>query len=80
MPYEEFICKEVLEPAGCYDMHIAGTYYEDRRDNEVRYYTHEGDGKYIEELRDIEAHWIGSKNQRIWEKGECGLWSINTTM
>ena len=52
MPYEEFMKKEVLEPAGCYDMHIAGTYYEDRRDNEVRYYTHEGDGKYIEEYTD----------------------------
>lgn len=52
MPYEDFIMKEVLEPAGCYDMHIAGTYYEDRRDNEVRYYTHEGDGKYIEEYTD----------------------------
>lgn len=52
MPYDEFIRKEVLEPAGCYDMHIAGTYYEDRRDNEVRYYTHEGDGKYIEEYND----------------------------
>ena len=52
IPYEEFIKKEVLEPAGCYDMHIAGTYYEDRRDNEVRYYTHEGDGKYIEEYND----------------------------
>lgn len=49
MPYEEFIRNEVLAPAGCYDMHIAGTYYEDRKDNEVRYYTHEGDGKYIEE-------------------------------
>ena len=51
-PYEEFIKTEVLEPAGCYDMHIAGTYYEDKRDNEVRYYTHEGDGKYIEEYTD----------------------------
>ena len=49
LPYEEFIRTEVLAPAGCYDMHIAGTYYEDKRDNEVRYYTHEGDGKYIEE-------------------------------
>ena len=49
MPYEEFIRTEVLAPAGCYDMHIAGTYYEDKKDNEVRYYTHEGDGKYIEE-------------------------------
>ena len=52
MPYEEFIIKEVLEPAGCYDMHIAGTYYEDKRDNEVRYYTHDGDGKYVEEYTD----------------------------
>ena len=52
MPYDEFIRKEVLEPAGCYDMHIAGIYYEDKRDNEVRYYTHEGDGKYIEEYND----------------------------
>jgi anaerobic ribonucleoside-triphosphate reductase activating protein len=23
------------------------------------------DGEYIEDLRDVEAHWIGSKNQRI---------------
>ena len=52
MPYDEFIKQEVLEPAGCYDMHIAGIYYEDKRDNEVRYYTHEGDGKYIEEYTD----------------------------
>ena len=49
MSYEQFIRKEVLKPAGCYDMHIAGIYYEDRRSNEVRYYTHEGDGKYIAE-------------------------------
>lgn len=52
MPYEEFIRKEVLAPAGCYDMHIGGNYYEDRRPNEVRYYTHEGDGKYIEDYSD----------------------------
>ncbi len=48
-PYEQFIIEDVLRPAGCYDMHIAGTYYNDRRENEVRYYTHEGDGKFIEE-------------------------------
>ncbi len=48
-PYEEFIREEVLRPAGCYDMHIAGSYYRDRRENEVRYYTHEGDGKFVEE-------------------------------
>ena len=52
MPYEEFIRKNVLEPAGCFDMHIAGNYYKDKRPNEVRYYTHEGDGKYIEEYTD----------------------------
>lgn len=47
--YEDFIKEDVLAPAGCYDMHIAGTYYSDKRENEVRYYTHEGDGKFIEE-------------------------------
>lgn len=52
MPYEKFMREQVLIPAGCYDMHIAGSYYSDRRDNEVRYYTHEGDGKFIEEYND----------------------------
>ena len=52
MPYEEFIRKEVLAPAGCYDMHIGGNYYEDKRDNEVRYYAHSGDGQYIEDYSD----------------------------
>ena len=46
MPYDEFIRKHVLKPAGCYDMHIAGVYYKDKRENEVRYYTQEGEGKY----------------------------------
>ena len=49
MPYEAFIQENVLKPAGCFDMHIASNYYEDKRENEVRYYTHEGDGKFIEE-------------------------------
>lgn len=49
MPYEEFMQKEVLAPAGCFDMHIAKTYYKEKRPNEVRYYTHEGDGQFIEE-------------------------------
>ncbi len=48
-PYEQFIIEDVLRPAGCFDMHIGGNYYSDRRDNEVRYYTHEGDGKFIQE-------------------------------
>ena len=54
-PYEQFMKEDVFAPAGCYDMHIAGTYYTDKRDNEVRYYTHEGDGKYIEEYNDSGA-------------------------
>ena len=48
-PYEKFMKEEVLRPAGCYDMHISGIYYKDKRDNEVRYYTHEGDGQFVEE-------------------------------
>ena len=51
-PYEQFMKEDVFAPAGCHDMHIAGTYEKDRRENEVRYYTHEGDGKYIEEYTD----------------------------
>lgn len=31
------------------------------------------DGEYIDELRDVTAHWRGSSNQRIW--GNCyGKW------
>lgn len=47
--YEQYIKEEILAPSGCYDMHIAGNYYEDRRENEVRYYTHRGEGQFIEE-------------------------------
>lgn len=47
--YETFIKESVLNPAGCYDMHIAGNYYEDRRQNEVRYYTHRCKNMLIEE-------------------------------
>ena len=48
-PYDQFIREDVLRPAGCFDMHIGSSYYSDRRANEVRYYTHEGDGKFVEE-------------------------------
>jgi CubicO group peptidase (beta-lactamase class C family) len=51
MPYEKFIQKHVMKPAGCYDMHIGGVYYSDKRDNEVRYYTQEGEGKYVPDFR-----------------------------
>ena len=31
-------------------MHIGGSYYSDRFPNEARYYTHEGEGKFVEEF------------------------------
>lgn len=40
MSYEKFMQKYVLEPAGCYDFHIAGNYLKDRRPNETVYYMH----------------------------------------
>lgn len=39
--YEHYVQKHVLEPAGCYDMHIAHNFYEERYPNEVRYYGHD---------------------------------------
>lgn len=42
MSYEQFMQDKVLRPAGCFDFHIAGIYYRDRRPNEVRYYMHGG--------------------------------------
>ena len=36
--YEEWVQQNILEPAGCRDMHIAGNFYNERRLNESRYY------------------------------------------
>ena len=41
--YEKWINKEILEPAGCQDMHLAFTYYKDKYPNEVRYYMQDND-------------------------------------
>lgn len=41
MGYEEYLQTHVLWPAGCYDMHIARNYYEERYPGEVRYYGHD---------------------------------------
>lgn len=41
MGYEEYLQKHVLWPAGCYDMHIARNYYEQRHPYEVKYYGHD---------------------------------------
>jgi len=44
MGYEAFCQKEILHPAGCYDMHIAHNLYEEKYPNEVRYYEAENAG------------------------------------
>lgn len=41
MGYEAYLQKHVLRPAGCYDMHIAHNYYEERYPKEVKYYGHD---------------------------------------
>ena len=40
--YESYVQRNILRPAGCMDMHMAGNHYEDRYPNEVRYYMHAG--------------------------------------
>ncbi len=49
LPYEDYIQKNVLRPAGCCDMHIARNYYEDKFSNESRYFVHAGDGRMTKE-------------------------------
>ena len=39
-PYEAWMQREVLAPAGCTDFHIGGNHYEDRFPGETRYYMH----------------------------------------
>jgi len=38
MDYEAYCQRNVLYPAGCYDMHLAHNFYEEKYPNEVRYY------------------------------------------
>ena len=39
-PYEAWMQREVLSPAGCTDFHIAGNFYTDRFPGETRYHMH----------------------------------------
>lgn len=41
--YEDWIQKNILIPAGCVDMHIAGNYYADKYENESKYYVQDND-------------------------------------
>ena len=60
MEYEEYIQTRILWPAGCYDMHIARNYYEERYPGEVRYYGNDDEG--------IESY-DGSGEKRLREYG-----------
>jgi CubicO group peptidase (beta-lactamase class C family) len=60
MEYEEYIQTRILWPAGCYDMHIARNYYEERYPGEVRYYGNDDEG--------IESY-DGSGEMRLREYG-----------
>lgn len=61
LSYEEYIREHVLREAGCYDMHIAANYYEERHPREVKYYGHDP-GELIESFD-------GSGNMRPREYG-----------
>jgi len=39
-PYEQWMKREVLSPAGCTDFHIGGNFYADRFPGETRYFMH----------------------------------------
>ena len=58
--YEEYLQTNVLWPAGCYDMHIARNYYEERYPKEVKYYGHDAET--------IESY-DGSSKMRLREYG-----------
>lgn len=38
MSYEKYIQENILRPAGCFDMHLGRNLYENKYENEVRYY------------------------------------------
>lgn len=46
--YEHWMQKNVLDPAGCMDMHLAYNYYEQKYPNETRYHMQDNDPKVPE--------------------------------
>ena len=48
MDYEQWMLKNVLEPAGCEDFHLAYNYYEQKHPGETRYYMQDNDPKVPE--------------------------------
>lgn len=74
MEYDKYMQEAILQPIGCYDFHIAGNYYENRRKNEVRYYVHGGtqpDYEYNNSGRMVEKCYGGNDIRNL--KG-AGAW------
>ncbi|MCF0176133.1 MAG: beta-lactamase family protein [Bacteroidales bacterium] len=77
--YEDFIRGNVLEPAGCYDFHISGNYYEEKDSLDTRQYTHTGDGQYV-----TDYHGNGKMVERSYGGNDirmcsgAGAWTATT--
>lgn len=75
--YEHYM-KQVLAEAGCYDFQLTGIYYRDRHPNEVRYYTHAGDGHFTKEYnnsgRMVERCYGGSDYRLL---SGAGAWAAS---
>ena len=76
--YERWMQKEVLEPAGCLDMHLAYTYYRQKYPNEVRYYMQDNDPPVPEynNSRDSVARCYGGSDVR--GLSGAGAWVAST--
>ena len=59
--YESYLKEHVLRPAGCYDMHLAHNYYEERYPNEVKYYG--------SSPKDVIVSYDGSGEKKLREYG-----------
>ena len=59
--YESYLKEHVLKPAGCYDMHLAHNYYEERYPNEVKYYG--------SSPKDVIVSYDGSGEEKLREYG-----------
>lgn len=76
--YEGWMQKNLLHPAGCYDMHIAGNYYEDRYPGEARYYMPAGSREtreYNDSKRMVERCYGGND---ITGLSGAGAWVAST--
>lgn len=75
--YETWIRENVLEPAGCFDFHIAYNYYEEKYPNETRYFLH--DTTLVEDFHDngkmVERCYGGSDIRTL---SGAGAWVAST--